>query len=369
MNEVALDTASLPPAPRPGYDGDADADGNTSDETAETSALLGGERPRKAPAPLSLAGHAITLSDMDECNAAAAAIALPATPPPPPRPLSTSDDSDDLLALSSSTRRPSSSRASSHRGSTTLRRRPRFSAARPLAIPASAAPSYLTEFRQRYLSWVRWRAMAEALAARLVPSPGDSDDDSVRSASSSRSSSEDSFGGLSPARSARKRAAKRGDAGNEKAPPAAKQYRPMLPRRPRIFSQMRKTLAVTSLVVVAALVGLFLVFAATTLFATTFVGCAIMLILESTILVIPAVIFLFFFVVVLIILGLSWLGLFGLRFGLDSCSLIMNRILTAVQHYADVAASIVNLSTITSKLRAAAPSPVPVSVPGPARSQ
>ncbi|ORZ39541.1 hypothetical protein BCR44DRAFT_1510278 [Catenaria anguillulae PL171] len=102
---------------------------------------------------------------------------------------------------------------------------------------------------------------------------------------------------------------------------------------------MRKTLAVTSLVVVGTLIGTFLVFAATTLFATTFVGCAVMLLLESTILVIPAIIFLIFFVFVLIILGISWLGLFGLRFGLDSWSLVINRLLGAAHWAFDSARS------------------------------
>ncbi|KAJ3375143.1 hypothetical protein GGF31_005865 [Allomyces arbusculus] len=103
-------------------------------------------------------------------------------------------------------------------------------------------------------------------------------------------------------------------------------------RRPRLFSSVRKTLAVVSLIVVAAMVGIFLVFSATTFFATTFIGCLLMLTVESVVLVVPGIAFVVILGIVLGILAISWVGLFGLRFGLDSSSMFATRLVGVAQY-------------------------------------
>ncbi|KAI9222643.1 hypothetical protein BC828DRAFT_377916 [Blastocladiella britannica] len=194
------------------------------------------------------------------------------------------------------------------------------------------------------LAWAY--AVVNALARRIVParmlpyvadalSPQSS---SVSSLSSSSSSSSDAGGGggNDPLPGHPRKPSSTTAAAAPSSPPQQHRHRrEYVPRRPRLFSKLRQGLAVTTLVVVVSLVGIFLVFAATTLFATTFVGCAVMLLLESTILVIPALIFLTFFTIVLLILGVSWLGLFGLRFGLDSWSLFVNRALSGAHRFAE----------------------------------
>ncbi|KAJ3364432.1 hypothetical protein GGF32_001956 [Allomyces javanicus] len=103
-------------------------------------------------------------------------------------------------------------------------------------------------------------------------------------------------------------------------------------RRPRLFSSVRNTLAVVSLIVVAAMVGIFLVFSATTFFATTFIGCLLMLTVESVVLVVPGIAFVVILGIVLGILAISWVGLFGLRFGLDSSSMFATRLVGVAQY-------------------------------------
>ncbi|KNE54808.1 hypothetical protein AMAG_00759 [Allomyces macrogynus ATCC 38327] len=103
-------------------------------------------------------------------------------------------------------------------------------------------------------------------------------------------------------------------------------------RRPQLFSSVRNTLAVVSLIVVAAMVGIFLVFSATTFFATTFIGCLLMLTVESVVLVVPGIAFVVILGIVLGILAISWVGLFGLRFGLDSSSMFATRLVGVAQY-------------------------------------
>ncbi|KNE56458.1 hypothetical protein AMAG_02262 [Allomyces macrogynus ATCC 38327] len=103
-------------------------------------------------------------------------------------------------------------------------------------------------------------------------------------------------------------------------------------RRPRLFSSVRNTLAIVSLIVVAAMVGIFLVFSATTFFATTFIGCLLMLTVESVVLVVPGIAFVVILGIVLGILAISWISLFGLRFGLDSSSMFATRLVGVAQY-------------------------------------
>ncbi|KAI9145743.1 hypothetical protein BKA69DRAFT_459677 [Paraphysoderma sedebokerense] len=98
------------------------------------------------------------------------------------------------------------------------------------------------------------------------------------------------------------------------------------PRRPYLFQFLRRSLAISTLLLIGTFVGFFLIFASMAMFFSTIVGCLVMLSLEGLFLIVPGIFLLNLLIVTLVILGFSWIGLFGLRFSLDTTSLVLNRL-------------------------------------------